>query len=139
MTTVAFRDGVLAADTLSTTNGLRDDYGVKVWKFRGVIGAAAGSRALCLKFQDWIRGGMQGDCPFEGQDDGNGFIAAPNGVAVCWSTNGPWPVRAPFYALGSGYQLAMGAMEAGASAEEAVRVAIKHDTGTGGEVVAVRL
>jgi len=48
-------------------------------------------------------------------------------------------VRAPFYALGSGYQVAMGAMEFGATAEEAVRAAIKWDTGSGGDVTVLRL
>jgi len=42
VTTIAYRDGVLAADTLSTANGLRDDYGAKVWKHKGVLGAGGG-------------------------------------------------------------------------------------------------
>ncbi len=139
MTTIAYRDGVLAADTLSTANGLRDDYGPKVWKHKGVLGAAAGTGAICLKFQDWVRNGMPGDCPFQGTDGGNGIVVAPDGQMVCWGTNGPWPVKQPFYTLGSGYQIALGAMEMGATAVEAVVAAMKFDTSTGGEVQFVRL
>lgn len=137
MTTLAYRDGVLAADTLATSNGLRDDFGPKIWRHGDVLIGGAGSRALCLKFRDWVIGGMDGESPFE-KGDGNGIVVSPIGI-VCWSENGCWPVRQPFYALGSGYQVAMGAMEMGASAAEAVRVAMKWDCGTGGEVMELRL
>ena len=44
-----------------------------------------------------------------------------------------------FFAIGSGSSLALGAMSFGASAEEAVRVAIKHNVFCGGEVYSVSL
>lgn len=138
MTTIAYRDGKLAADTLSTANGVRDDYGPKVWRIGQVIGAACGSRGLCLKFRDWVAGGMDGDCPFEGADDGNGIIVTPEHV-VCFGSSGPWPVSQAYYAIGSGYQLAMGAMEMGATAEQGVQVAMKWDCSTGGDVQVISL
>lgn len=138
MTTIAYRDGVVAADTLSTCNGLRDDYGPKVWRKGRVIMAACGSRATCLQFRIWVSSGMEGPHPFEKDPDGNGLVVSPAGV-VCWSEHGPWPVRSPFYALGTGYQVALGAMEHGATAEEAIRAAIRWDTRTGGDVTAYRL
>lgn len=138
MTTIAYRDGMLAADSLATSNGLRDDYCAKVWRVGPLMGAACGSRALCLKFQDWVRAGMVGSSPFEGKDDGNGLLVTPDHV-ICFANSGAWPVYADFYALGSGYQLAMGAMEVGASAEEAVLAAIKWDVSSGGDVTVLRL
>lgn len=137
MTTIAYRDGVLAADTLATSNGLRDDYGTKVWRVGKVLVAAAGTRALCLKFREWVAAGMDGESPFA-KGDGNGIVVSDAGI-VCWSENGCWPVGQPFYALGSGYQVAMGAMEMGATAEDAVRAAIKWDTSSGGEITALPL
>lgn len=136
MTTVAYRDGVLAADTLSTCNGLIDDYGAKVWRVGKVLVGAAGSRAVCLKFRDWVAGGMEGDSPMA--DDANGIVVSSAAV-VCWSEKGPWPVTAPFYSLGSGYQVALGAMEMGATAEQAVSAARKWDLGTGGEITTLKL
>lgn len=137
MTTIAYRDGVLASDSLTTSNGLRDDYGPKIWRVGKALVGAAGSRALCLKFREWVAAGMEGDNPFS-KGDGNGLLVSEAGV-VCWSESGCWPVRQPFYALGSGYQIAMGAMEAGATAREAVSAAIKWDTSSGGEVQVLRL
>lgn len=46
-------------------------------------------------------------------------------------------VREPFYAIGSGSHLAVGAMSAGATAEEAVQAAAKHDLYTGFGTTAV--
>ena len=47
--------------------------------------------------------------------------------------------RGPYFAMGSGRDFALGAMAAGASAEEAVRAAIAHDVYSGGEVVTLRI
>lgn len=44
----------------------------------------------------------------------------------------------PFYALGSGRPLAVGAMVAGASVKDAVRIACQHDPNSGGEVIVVK-
>lgn len=137
MTTIAVRDGVVAADTLLTANGLRDDFGPKVWRVGKVLVAACGSRPTCLRFREWVAAGMRGDSPFN-DEDGNGIVVSHAGI-VCWSKKGCWPVRQPFYTLGSGYQVALGALEAGATAEEAVRAAIKWDTGSGGEVMVMSL
>ena len=47
-------------------------------------------------------------------------------------------VMTPF-AIGSGDDFAIGAMEAGASPEAAVVIAAKRDTGTGGEITVLSL
>jgi hypothetical protein len=101
------------------------------------MGAACGSRALCLKFEDWVKAGMVDASPFEGKEDGNGLVVSPDRV-VCFGDSGCWPINSEFYALGSGYQIAMGAMEHGATAPEAVRAAIKWDTISGGDVTVLR-
>lgn len=137
MTTIAYRDGALAADSLSTANGLRDGMGVKVWRVGEALVSACGSRSLCLKFRAWVAGGMEGQSPFEGTEEGNGIVATPARV-ICFGQHGSWPVDAPFYSLGSGYQIAIGAMEMGATAEQAVSCAIKHDIGSGGEITVLK-
>jgi hypothetical protein len=139
MTTIAYKDGVLAADTLATSNCLRDNYGTKIWRVGKLLVAASGNKACCLRFRTWVADGMEGESPFEGADLGNGLVIAPDGNIVCWGENGPWPVTVPFYTLGSGYQLALGALAAGASAIEAVKIAAEYDTHTGGEVESLTL
>ena len=46
----------------------------------------------------------------------------------------PNKVVADFYAIGSGNELALGAMAAGADARRAVEIAIMLDTSSGGEI-----
>lgn len=45
----------------------------------------------------------------------------------------------PFYAVGSGSKYAMGAMDQGASAEQAVKIAIKYDSSCGGSIQVYKL
>ena len=48
-------------------------------------------------------------------------------------------MRAPFVAIGSGWEVATGAMLAGATATEAVRAAAKVDLYTGGDILEFKL
>jgi ATP-dependent protease HslVU (ClpYQ) peptidase subunit len=50
----------------------------------------------------------------------------------------PLPVSDPFWAIGSGAKIALGAMEYGASAVEAVDIACKFDPYTGGKIQSYR-
>lgn len=139
MTTIAYRDGVLAADTLHTWNGTRDLIEAKAWRIGRVLAAASGPTSLIVKFRDWVKAGMSGDSPFHGPEgNGNGLVVSSAGV-VCFDRHGAWPVRKDYYTLGSGSDLATGALAMGADAEKAVRVAIEFDTATGGDVTVLRL
>ena len=135
MTTIAYRDGVLAADSLATCNGMRDGYGAKIWRVGRLLVGGAGSRAECLKFRDWVVAGMKGRPDIA---ETNAIVVSPEHV-VCWSEKGCWPVAEPFYAIGSGYEIAIGAMAVGADAERAVHIAAQYDTRTGGDVITLRL
>lgn len=138
MTTIVYRSGTLAGDTLTTANGNRDGYVQKVRRVGRVLIGFSGPIATGLKFEQWVKGGMVGNGPYEGGDQGNGIVVSAAGV-VCWAGAGPWPVTTDFYALGSGADLAMGALECGATAEQAVAVAAKHNVDTGGPITVLRL
>lgn len=138
MTTIAWDGKSLAADTRATANGLIDNRTVKAWSHKGLLIAACGSQALCEKFRVWVISGMDGESPFEGAEDGNGIIAAPHCVVV-FGNSGSWRVAEPFYTLGSGYQLALGALAMGADARKAVEVAARFDTMTGGDITVLTL
>lgn len=140
MTTIAFKNGVLAADTRWSDEGRSDDYSPKIWRVGKVLIGACGSRSAAAKFRQWVLDGMNGNSPYEGNPIGNGMLVAPGGKLVCWCGAGPWPVVSmPFYALGSGTHYAQGAMAAGATAEEAVRIASRYDQATGGELTVLHL
>jgi len=141
MTTIAYRDGVLAADTQITCGGTIGGYAQKAFRKGAVLYATAGSSGPGEAFRNWLEGGMKGDAPDMAEDkdsDGHGYIF-PGGDRVVWRYNKVWASHsAPFFAYGSGADIALGAMAMGATAEEAVRVAAKFDTGTGGEVTVLR-
>lgn len=63
MTTIAYRDGVMAADTLTTWGNSRDGYVSKIAKRGSVLAAGSGSMAHVQRFLDWFRTGMKGDPP----------------------------------------------------------------------------
>lgn len=141
MTVVAYRDGVLAADTLVTSNGggTRRAETVKIVKRGEVLGAAVGEFMASRRFLDWVRSGLEGDCPDlgEGESDAHGYIFH-RGRILTFTPKGRNTLDAPFWAAGSGFEFAMGAMAAGATPREAVVIAMQFDTGCGGRVQELR-
>lgn len=136
MTTIAYRDGVLAADTLACWGTNRDGFATKIVKRGPVLAGASGSLSACQAFLDWFRGGLRGDPPAmpDGEASSFGLIITPADDVLVWGPRGWERTRNPTVAMGSGGEFATGAMTMGATAEEAVRVAMIHDTKTGGNV-----
>lgn len=135
MTTIAYRDGVLAADTLFTKDGIRHGFGQKIFD-AGSIGwfALMGFAPHAFRLRQWIEDGRQGEQP-----EGCVILVSPGGEIEIFEERGAQPeAGAPFHAYGSGEQIALGAMQAGATAEEAVLAAIAIDTQTGGEITVLR-
>lgn len=142
MTTIAYRDGVLAADTRSSSNDcVLSDRHPKIVRRGRVMAAATGTTAMCREFLAWVSGGMRG-APPENPHPSNsewtywGLVVSPTGAWV-FQEPGVVPVTSEFYAMGSGRDFALGAMMAGASAADAVAVAMRLDTCSGGEVRAL--
>jgi hypothetical protein len=140
MTTIAYKDGVLAADTLSTWGDSRDGHAIKIAKRGPFMAAGSGCLAHVQAFLDWFKGGMKADPPpmGEGEKQAFGFIFVGDGKFLTWGALGWEQCRDDVFAAGSGSEFAKGAMSHGASAEEAVRIAITHDTKSGGKVTVLR-
>lgn len=62
------------------------------------------------------------------------IIVLKDGRVRAWEDLGWVDIDAPFRALGTGSQIALGAMAAGASAIEAVTIASNFDAYTGGDI-----
>lgn len=140
MTTIAYRDGVLAADTQATDgHGCTNGRVIKVERRGPFLAASAGQACFARRFLDWFRSGMPGD-PEIGNAECNadGMIFMPDGRIIEFSPFGSKTVHAEFYSTGSGMDYALGAMAMGATAEEAVRVAARFDNSTGGEITVLR-
>lgn len=103
----------------------------------GVSSAEVGASAWLF---DWVERGA----PYKGETGGpQGFellLLHPDGSLYVASDQIALsgPIESEFYAVGTGDDLAIGAMAMGASAEEAVRIASRFDPHTGPEVTAWR-
>lgn len=142
MTTIAYRNGVIAADT----RGTDDEYhpGIyrteKLFTVDGDIIATAGDDASGMMFVDWYgkkKNGKRPKPPSALTEAGADFcVLVLTKDGLFWADK--WcrliKITDEFYAIGSGRAYAMGAMDHGATAEQAVHTAMKWDPNTGGNV-----
>lgn len=137
MTTIAYKEGILAADSQVTYEGTSDSTMTKIARNAlGDLCGASGSACYMYAFLRWFEGGEKGEAPTPTENDG-GIVVRTDGTIECYEHPGPCPftVTAKAYAVGSGRKLALGAMAFGASAEEAIKVAAQFDIYTSGKVV----
>lgn len=141
MTTIAYRSGILAADTLiaysTITNGCRP----KIARKGKYLVALAGNAWLRKPLEAWAEAGCPEDAVpkalLEHEDKFSCLLIDETGQAYEFDSGYLMPIFAEYTAIGSGAMLAMGAMAYGADAEAAVRAAAAHDKNTGGEIHSV--
>ncbi len=129
MTTIVYRDGVLAADSRVTEGTLIAGSVVKARRLGKILTAGCGNVTDMEAFYSWVAGGMQGECKIEG--DGEFWLIAPGQPLLIYESGKFLRLVSPFYAAGSGGKVARGALGLGADALTAVRVAAAQDTGSG--------
>jgi ATP-dependent protease HslVU (ClpYQ) peptidase subunit len=146
MTTLAYRDGVLAADSAITCGSMYQGTAPKIHKLPGgCIFAWSGTMAVAMfllehlsRLEDFCpRPGLHIDLPDHKWLEGGyeAWILAPDGTLYSFNDERVLlHVTAPYAATGSGCCYAMGAMAAGATAEEAIVAAAKCEIHTGGPV-----
>lgn len=138
MTTIAYRDGILAGDSMAYGGQWCASPGQKwkIWRLTNGdrLGVSSTKVGAGEALRDWLNsGGDRSLVPSEGikailvKADGQVFVAN-DGLHFSG------PLDAPYVAIGSGADFAYGAMHHGADAVQAVRAAISHDQHTGGEV-----
>lgn len=140
MTTIAYRDGVVAADTEVDDDGKRQ-FHTKLYRVtfnaRKAVLAIAGSQLAAQPIKHWISQGAQAPLYPNLGLDFTAVIITPSGVFELYKESAGFPYELaaqPFYAWGSGSKAALGAMQMGADAVRAVEIAALHDTYTGGPV-----
>jgi hypothetical protein len=146
MTTIAYRDGVMASDTGMTMRGSRCGRATKIVRASdGRLIGACGSCSGAEAFKTWALDPNYRDYeppanPIKDeQPDWSGLIAHPDGqIEVFDGGESSHKFAADYYAAGSGRPEALGAMFMGATAEQAVRAAMAHDHGTWGDVLTLR-
>lgn len=135
MTTIAYRDGVIAYDSQVTRGDLitSDDFD-KCLTQKGVQFFCAGAIADRQRLIDAYFGGKPEaniDASALVFDKGDLMMVAVDDSTGLWKS--PIPLDRP-YALGSGSAFAFTAMDMGCDAVQAVRMAAKRDTSTGGKI-----
>ena len=131
MTTIACRDGVIAADSGCFNAGLYEGEVDKIWTVPsiGLIGCC-GEYGAILKVVEWLAAGGDPSCKPRLSSDSEfaGLLVKSSGEVLHYQLRlRPPPITADFHAIGSGRKIAIGAMAAGATAERAVEIACHND------------
>lgn len=141
MTTVAIRQGVMAADSCETYESDGGGHYVgqcrKLFRKGDAILATFGESTAGMVFVDWY--GTNKKAPrdtFLNADSEFGVVVlTPDGVFLYDKWCRAERLEGEFFAFGTGAKVALGAMHAGASAAEAVRIAALVDLYTRGPVI----
>ena len=141
MTTIAWDGDTLAADRRVSYGTISDAKVTKISKTKKGLCGAAGVTSMCAAFRRWFEAGEKGDPPYMGKDGdtATGFIIRPDGTRIMYDQHGWYKTDPGPFAMGSGFEVALGAMAQGAAADKAVQVAAEFDGSTGNEVDTLRL
>lgn len=136
MTTIAYRDGVMAADSQAGCGTTRRGETQKIFRVGPYVVGFSGALGHALRFLKWVEDGMPDARPEIPREDGfRALVAEADGTLLTFDDDlMPQRIDAPFHATGSGVEIALGAMAAGASAEEVVKIAAQFDVYTGGTI-----
>lgn len=141
MTCIAYRNSVMAADSLVVNdNAIKDLRSIKILSKGGWLLGTSGE--LCPPDHTVLKWFKPKAMQLPRMDGYKFFMlaAGPKGVLRVWDQEGQFePIRNRFWAVGSGSELAMGAMEMGATAAQAVAVAIKFNVNCDGKIITRRL
>lgn len=141
MTTITFRDGVIAGDTMMSHGDTPITMpGIKVF-FAGqfAVGLSGDLRYMPL-VKRWVEAGFPlDDHDFSRlwEDDWDCLVMNPDGQVFLPFADALYPITNQFFALGSGRDIALGALSMGASARQAVEIAARWDKHTNGIIESI--
>lgn len=145
MTTIVYRDGVLAADTRGYS-GNHTPVGNKTKIFNledgSILGLSSPRPGLSEAFRDWLENGSDMNAiPKFDQFQISALRITSDGDIFYYddSVYPSGPLRADYFAIGSGDHYAFGALYAGATAIEAVEAAGQFDSFTNQDVESIKL
>ena len=145
MTIIAYRDGIMACDSCHSTRDVVDTLMCKIHRLKSgaLIGFAGDNDARDVVARlNAVKSPRQFPMRKEIHElriDSIGLLVFPNGRIFKFSSTsqliehesddvGVWEIAMPFAAVGSGEEVALGAMAAGASARRAASIACRYIT-----------
>lgn len=163
MTTIAYRDGILACDSEETheddKSGEVSFYHTDKIYRRKCKYSADGSKKLAKSYDAligtrgeigpsliavdwWGTGEEEPDDRMYSESQFDILVLQPDGLWTMDQYFRPWKINIDeegYFAVGSGMKAALGAMYMGATAIEAIAAAIQCDPGTGGAIISESL
>lgn len=131
MTTIACNRDEMAGDTLLHADTV--SHATKVFRHKGACVGVSGEYVSCIEFVRWWKSGAEGEPPDMQEVDA--LVLTKDGRILCYNHHHAFfKVDDKFTAIGSGAAAALGAMHMGATPKEAIKVASKVDSYTGGKV-----
>lgn len=141
MTTIIYKDGTLYGDTFATNE--REDFRVnklfrRTTQYGTLLVGASGGLSACIIFKNWVFAGEdENNIPviFSDEDDKGVYnftgLVVSNTRAIKFYDRTFIPAtvlldEGEYLVLGSGVPWAEGAMDAGATPEEAIKITAKH-------------
>lgn len=142
MTVIAYRDGILAADTLVTGGLDRVGHIAKIKKVGNWLIGGAGAVGAIVPLMRWLEETDDGDdilspVPYPSGMDASGLLVhCPTGKIYYTDSDSPFLIKleSDYASIGSGSTVARTAMYLGQTATEAVNTATLLDIGCGGAV-----
>lgn len=140
MTTIVYRDGILAADSQTTVGkfALTND-SLKISKLKNG-GYFAGSGTVCeIKMLfDWYNNGKRHGSESK-QLNCIALVIEKEKIFILYGDLYKFEVKESYVAIGSGRDFAYGALYMGATAKEAVKAACRFDCYSGGKIKEVKI
>ncbi len=143
MTTIAYKDGILVADTQLTMGGMKFKSDPKIVILpNGVVFSASGPTNVIMEAvqffskPDWDK--KLDEAP-KTKKTIEIILVSKGRVYYCYNNCLPVPLEHRFWSIGSGWQIAASAMHMGLSAEEAVKFAGELNIHTNQEVQVVNV
>lgn len=141
MTTIATRNGIIAADSCTNCINAVFPSNLKLWKSKrtGSVFGFSGLEAAAELFKEWYEADEDREKFPDWEDTFTFLEVRKDGSYWTWfSEMVPIKCNVDFMAIGCGAHFALGAMAAGANAKEAVTIASKYDPYTSKPVVTMR-
>jgi hypothetical protein len=132
----------MAADSSAIDQGMHVVVATKMWRAGGGLIGMAGTILHMEPFVRWIMNNDGEDTDAYPRGDFDAIVVSPSGRISLYEGGGPDPIvwrGAPYVAIGSGGPLALAAMDAGAGARQAVKIAIGRDINSKPPVRLMRL
>ena len=140
MTCIAYRDGLLAADTLITDeDGCKIGYARKIRKTEdGCLAGASGDCDYCAQFMEWVVTDRTTKTPKQGKGDSSILITPDRKIYYFYGRTSDILLQ-DYIAIGAGTPFAMAAFFNNADAIKAVETAIQFHGFCGGDIMTERL